>query len=171
MPPINSPCTASGACEADLRVTLAKYSAAEVIQQFFALYSSMDFKLELEDIGIGRFHFVRRKKALREFRSLSIALWGLALQKSFPNDAEAFFQEFLASLPAIFSDTKERELMENRIAIYADCLSAKKDADFLPVAEYLAEILALDAEGMRRMRIKLSLIMRKLYTMIFDKLV
>ena len=157
--------------EADLRVTVAQYSAAEVIQQFLALYNCMDFKPELEDIGIGRFHFTRRKKALREFRALSIALWGLALQKSFPNDAEAFFQEFHASLPGIFPGAKERGLMENRISVYVDCLSVKKDADFLPVAEYLATVLALDAEDMRRLRLKLSLIMRNLYTLIFDKLV
>ena len=108
---------------------------------------------------------------MREFRALSIALWGLALQKSFPNDADAFFQEFRTALPVMFPAAKERELMENRINIYVDCLSVKKDADFLPVASYLAEVLALDAEDMRRLRLKLSLIMRNLYTLIFDRLV
>ena len=39
------------------------------------------------------------------------------------------------------------------------------------MAEYLAEVLALDAEDMRRLRLKLSLFMRNLYTMIFDRLV
>lgn len=157
--------------EPNIRVTVAQYSADEVIGQFLALYNCMDFKPELEDLGIGRFHFTRRKKALREFRALSIAMWGLALQKSFPNDAEAFFQDFRASLPAIFPGAKERELMESRIDCYVDRLSVKKDTDFLPVAEYLAKVLTLDAEGMRRLRLKLSLIMRNLYTMIFDKLV
>ena len=157
--------------EAEARVTVAQYTAAEVIQQFLALYTCMDFKPELEDVGIGRFQFVRRKKALREFRALSIALWGLALQKSFPNDAESFFQEFRDDLAVLFPSAKEREMMDNRINIYVDCLSVKKDTDFLPVAEYLAEVLALDAEDMRRLRLKLSLFMRNLYTMIFDRLV
>lgn len=157
--------------ETEARVTVAEYTAAEVIQQFLAVYNCMDFKPELEDIGIGRFQFVRRKKALREFRALSIALWGLALQKSFPNDAESFFQEFREDLTALFPSVKEREMMDNRIDIYVDCLSTKKDTDFLPVAEYLAEVLALDAEDMRRLRLKLSLFMRNLYTMIFDRLV
>ncbi len=157
--------------ETEARVTVAQYTAAEVIQQFLAVYNCMDFKPELEDIGIGRFQFVRRKKALREFRALSIALWGLALQKSFPNDAESFFQEFRADLAVLFPSAKEREMMDTRINIYVDCLSAKKDTDFLPVAEYLAEVLALDAEDMRRLRLKLSLFMRNLYSMIFDRLV
>ena len=153
------------------RVTVAQYSAAEVIQQFLALYNCMDFKPELKDIGIGRFQFARRKKALREFRALSIALWGLALQKSFPNDADAFFQEFREHFPSMLSSAKENALMRSRIDIYVECLNDKKDTDFLPVATYLSEVLALDAEDMRRLRLKLSLIMRNLYTMIFDKLV
>ena len=157
--------------ESAARVTVAQYSAAEVIQQFLALYNCMDFKPELEELGIGRFHLMRRKKALREFRALSIALWGLALQKSFPNDADTFFQEFRATLASLFPSPKERELMENRINIYVDILAAKKDTDFLPIASYLAEVLALDAEDTRRLRLKLSLIMRNQYTMIFDKLV
>ena len=157
--------------EPEARVTVAQYTAAEVIQQFLALYNCMDFKPELEDVGIGRFQFVRRKKALREFRALSIALWDLALQKSFPNDAEAFFQEFRDDFTTLFPSVKERELMDSRVDIYVDCLSVKKDADFLPVAEHLAEVLAIDAEDMRRLRLKLSLFTRNLYTMIFDKLV
>ena len=172
MTPINSLLSENTTIgESAARVTVAQYSAAEVIQQFLALYNCMDFKPELEDLGIGRFQFARRGKALREFRALSIALWGLALQKSFPNDADAFFQEFRTALPVMFPAAKERELMENRINIYVDCLSVKKDADFLPVASYLAEVLALDAEDMRRLRLKLSLIMRNLYTLIFDRLV
>jgi hypothetical protein len=157
--------------DADMRVTVTQYSANEVIQQFLALYNCMDFKPELEDIGIGRFPFGRRKKALRELRALSIALWGLALRKSFPKDAADFFAAFRAFFPVIFPADKERALMENRVNIYVDCLNVKKDADFLPVAEYLAEVLALDADDMRRLRLKLSLITRNLYTLIFDRLV
>jgi hypothetical protein len=41
----------------------------------------------------------------------------------------------------------------------------------VPVAAYLAEILALNDNDMRRLRLKLSLITRHLYTLIFDKLV
>ncbi len=172
MTPINSSFFEHAtAGESAVRVTVAQYSADEVIKQFLAVYNCMDFKPELEDLGIGRFQFVRRKKALREFRALSIALWGLALQKSFPNDAENFFQEFRSALPAVFPASKERELMENRINIYVDCLNVKKDSDFLPVATYLAEVMALDTEDMRRLRLKLSLFMRTLYTLIFDKLV
>jgi hypothetical protein len=172
MPLIHSSLSAYDAAgDIGLRVTVAEYSADEVIRQFLALYNCMDFKVELEDIGISRFQFARRRRALQELRALSIALWGLALQKSFPKDAEDFFQEFLCALPIMFPVVKKRELMEKRINFYVDCLNAKKETDFLPVAEQLAKVLALDTEDMRRLRLKLSLITRHLYTLIFDKLV
>lgn len=172
MTPINSTFLGNNANAADaLRVTVAQYSADEVIQQFLALYNCMDFKSELEDIGIGRFQLARRKKALREFRALSVALWRLALQKSFPNDADAFFHQFRTTLMSIVPNNKENILFQNRINIYVDWLEPKKDADFLPVAGYLAGVLALEADDTPRLRLKLSLIMRNLYGLIFDRLV
>lgn len=153
------------------RVSVAHYTADEVIQQFLALYNCMDFKAELEEIGIGKFQFGRRRKALREFKALCIALWGLALQKSFPYDARDFFQEFQKKAPDLTARGQAAEQLRNRLNIYVDLLSPKKDADFLPVAEYLSEILALNAEDCRRLRLKLSLIIRQLYMLIFNKLV
>ena len=153
------------------RVTVALYSADEVIQHFLALYTCMDFKAELAELGIGKFQLMRRKKALREFRALSIALWDLALQKSFPKDATTFFEQFRSNAPCIAGNSGECAQLRNRVNIYVDLLMPKKDSDFLPVATYLAEVLALDAEDMRRLRLKLSLIMRHLYTLIFNRLV
>jgi len=153
------------------RVSVAQYTADEVIQQFLALYNCMNFKGELEEIGIGKFQFGRRKKALREFRALCIALWGLALQKSFPYDAQDFFREFQAKFPDLASGGKAATQLRNRVNIYVDLLTPKKDTDFLPVAEYLSEVLALDADDFRRLRLKLSLIVRNLYMLIFNKLV
>lgn len=153
------------------RVSVAHYSADEVIQQFLALYHCLDFKAELAEIGIGRFHLARRKKALHEFRVLAVALWGLALQKSFPVDAQAFFAEFKAKIPDVTGRGRTAERFANRLNIYVDLLAPKKDADFLPVAEYLSEVLALNADDFLRLRLKLSLIIRNLYVLIFDRLV
>ena len=155
----------------DARVSVAHYTADEVLRQFLGLYNCLDFKAELEDIGISRFQFVRRKKALREIRALSIALWGLALQKSFPNDAEEFFAEFREKAPMLSDGTKKAAHFQERINTYIELLDAKRDTDFLPVAEHLAETLALNSHDLRRLRLKLSLITRNLYKLIFDKLV
>lgn len=153
------------------RISVAEYSAAEVIRQFLALYACLDFKAELEEIGVKPFQFLRRTKILRELRALCIALWGLALQKSFPNNAREFFEEFRASAPMLSGKDKESLELANRINIYIDLFNPKKDTDFLPVADYLAEVLALDATDRARLRLKLSLIIRNLYTLIFNKLV
>lgn len=153
------------------RVSVAHYSADEVIEQFLALYHCLDFKAELSEIGIGRFQLARRKKAIREFKVLAVALWGLALQKSFPADAHDFFIEFRNKIPDIAGRGKAAERFVNRLNIYVDLLAPKKDGDFLPVAEYLSDVLALDQEDFRRLRLKLSLILRNLYVLIFDRLV
>ncbi len=153
------------------RISTREYSAGEIIGQFLAIYNSMDFTSELEFLGISRFHVFRRRKALREFRALCIALWGLALEKSFPKDSAQFFDEFRASSPVLAGDGKAARQMHSRVAAYRDILDEKKDTDFLPVAGYLAAELSLHAEDVRRLRLKLSLFMRNLYTLIFDKLV
>lgn len=152
------------------RVTVAHYTADEVIRQFLALYNCLDFKSELAELGIGRFQFLRRRKALRDFRALCIALWGLALTKSFPNDAEEFFTVFMASAPALVGGGEGARLLD-RVGVFGKLLLPKKDADFLPVAEYMAEVLAPSAGDRPRLRLKLSLIIRNLYMLIFNRLV
>lgn len=153
------------------RISVTRYSAEEVVSQFLSLYSCLDFKTEVAELGIGPLQIRRRRKALREFRAICIALWGIALQKSFPQDASVFFEHFRATAPFLTGKSKECARLQSRVNIYVDLMAGKKDADFLPVAEYLAEVLALNDEDMRRLRLKVSLITRHLYTLIFDKLV
>jgi hypothetical protein len=153
------------------RISVAHYSADEIINRFLELYSSMDFKAKVTELGISSLHIRRRGKALREFRAICIALWGLALQKSFPQEAQAFFEQFLVTAPFLAGKGKECARLQARVGIYVNLLADKKDTDFLPVAYYLAEVLALNAEDMRRLRLKISLLTRNLYTLIFDCLV
>jgi hypothetical protein len=153
------------------RISVAHYNADEVIRQFLGLYNSLDFKEELEDIGITRWQFLRRRKALREFRAICIALWGLALQKSFPNDAGNFFSGFRERAPMLAGNWKETACLHERVNVYIELLAPKKDTDFSPVASQMAKGLALDIEDVPRLRVKLSLSIRNLYGLIFDKLV
>lgn len=157
--------------DAQARVSVAKYHADEVIRHFLALYNCMDFKILLEELGIGRFQFLRRKKALRECRALCMALWDLALQKSFPDDAGEFFSAFREQAPDLTGAGREPSRLRTRVDTYIELLAAKKDADFLPVADYMARELAMDKADMPRLRLKLSLLIRRLYVLIFQKLV
>ena len=153
------------------RVSVTYYTADEVIRQFLGLYYCLDFKAELEDIGITRLQFIRRGKAIREFRAICIALWGLALQKSFPNDAGDFFSEFREKAPMLVGGGKESARLYERVNAYIEMLELKKDTDFSTVADLLAKTLAPHAEEVPRLRLRLSLIIRNLYVLIFDKLV
>lgn len=153
------------------RMSVAEYSSEEVLGQFLALYNGMDFKTEIENLGVNRFNASRRKRVQREFQGLSIALWRLALLKSFPNDSERFFQEFIKKSPIMNTHDCSGEEMHLRVSVYIELLEEKKDRDFLPVAGFLANVLALDEDDVERLRLKLSLIIRNLYTRIFTKLV
>ncbi len=154
-----------------LRISVAHYSADEVIQHFLGLYASLDFEAEMSGLALGFPRFIRRKRALREFRALSIALWGLALEKSFPDDAEAFFAAFLETTPFLADKGGEGARMRTRVNIYVDLLKEKKDANFRPVAAYVAEILASSRKNVPHLTMKLSLSIRNLYTLIFNRLV
>ncbi|MDR1490935.1 MAG: hypothetical protein LBS65_10770 [Desulfovibrio sp.] len=155
---------------AETRISVVNYSAEEVIRQFLALYLSLNFEEELSFIGVGRLSFFRRRKCIREFNALAIALWELALQKSFPDQAAEFFAALREDARFVGSG-REAEKLVARVDAYAELLKLRKDADFLPVAEHMAGLLSRSARDFARLRLKLSLSIRSLYTLIFDKLV
>lgn len=147
------------------------YSAEEVLGQFQSLFATLDFRAELDGLGIKRHHFFRRQAAEKEFRALCVALWGLALQKSFPDDAQAFFTRFMDTAPTVAGEGKDARLMHERVLAYAEALAPERESDFTPVAGHMAEKLAPNAEELPKIRLKLCLIIRKLYEMIFNALV
>ena len=158
-------------CSSAARITKAQYEASEVVDIFQQLFDSFDFAHELQDMGITRLQILRRKKALRELKALTIAFWRLALEKSFPEDAEDFFTAYCSHSPVIANKSREAASIRASLGIYCTLLEEKKDADFSPIAAHLAEILALNDADMSRLKFKLSLIMRSLYSTIFKNLV
>jgi hypothetical protein len=157
--------------EAPSRISVARCGAEEIVAPFLALYACLDFSSPLAELGVSVLQIRRRRKALREFRALSIALWNLALHKSFPQDRAAFFAVFCETAPCLAGKDRECLRLRERVKAYESLLAEKKDADFLPAAAYLTETLAPKAAHPSRLRLKLSLIIRDLYTRIFDKLV
>ena len=154
-----------------LAPTPVQYTAEEIVQNFQALLESLDFKNELSELGIGSMQVLRRKKTLRELRALSIALWGLALQKSFPNDAGEFFVHYAETDPVLTAKGRGPQQLRQRLEEYIQLLDVKKEKDFLPIAGHLAEKITIKSKDLPRTRLKLSLIIRNLYNLVFSKLV
>ena len=59
-------------------------AARAALENFKALLADADFTLELELLGIKRMQFMRRRQMQSELMGLYMALWRLALARSFP---------------------------------------------------------------------------------------
>lgn len=153
------------------RIQTTNYSAEEVVATFNAILHSLDYQPMFEALGIGKYNVFRKKKALRELQALSISLWNLALQRSFPTDGETFFKNYMETVLPVKVGSKDATLFTARVNTYNDLLHEKKENDFSPVAQYLADIFTNNEEASKRFTLKLSLLLRNLYTIIFDNLV
>ena len=147
------------------------YTAEEVAQNFEALLSCMDFKRDLMELGIGSLSLFKRRKALQQLTALSIALWKLTLARSFPQDADAFFQHFMENNPRVSGTGKKPEALREVVQVYVDLLAEKRDTDFSIAAQHMADALALSGADNRSFCLKISLRVRQLYNFIFAKLI
>jgi len=147
------------------------YTAEEVSQAFTALRQSLDFSREYKELGIGMFSIGKRRLVLRQFTALSIALWKLALARSFPNDAESFFAYFTKNSPLLAGRGKKAEYMRGQTAAYTALLGPAGDKDFSVAAHHMIAALGFHDEDRSRYSLKLSLRIRALYTDIFTYLI
>ena len=154
-----------------LRITVASYTADEVIATFERLLATLDFKTEMHEMGIGAMHWILRQKARKEFTALSIAFWKLALEKSFPGQAEAFFAEYRSRSPLLTGPSRQARQMNARLDSCLAVLEIKKETDFSPVAHHLATTFFPNRVDTKRAQLRLSLNARALYTLIFNNLV
>lgn len=144
--------------------------AREALENFVALLDGADFTAELELMGIGRMQFMRRRQMLVEWRGLYMALWRLALASSFPQDAERMFAAFLRSYDAAHPDKLSGRIME-RARQYWGMLQPKGDTDFSDVARHLCSFSVQDEKQARNLTLRLVLHIRKIYRIIFDRLI
>lgn len=145
-------------------------AAREALENFAALLDGADFTAELELMGIGRMQFMRRRQMLVEWRGLYMALWRLALDSSFPQDAERMFTAFLHSYHAAHPDKVSSRIME-RAREYWGMLQPRGDADFSDVARHLCSFSVRDEKQARSLTLRLVLHIRKAYKIIFDRLI
>lgn len=140
------------------------------LENFAALLENADFTPELEVMGIGRLNFVRRRQMLVEWRGLYIALWRLALGRSFPDDADAMFEEFLQTWTISHPDQLTAKAVE-RGREYWGMIEVRGDSDFSYVAKHLCSFFMQDEKKQKAMALGLILHIRKYYKLIFDRLI
>ncbi|UZP66509.1 hypothetical protein N1030_12945 [Desulfovibrio mangrovi] len=149
-----------------------QYTSDELIRIFTALLDSYDFEAEVAIFGFRKHQFIKKKKALRELAALFIALWDLALQKSFPTERELVFEEFVNRYSySAKGSNKDVELQLRSIEVYVTLLQKNRDKDFSEVAAFLADLMLEDQGAKDRARLKLALAIRAMFRLIFDRLI
>lgn len=144
-------------------------SALEALDNFEALLADASFDFELELMGIGRFQFQLRKQMIFELKGLYIALWRLALARSFPNDADAMFASFFHNFLSKHNDRASRHIAQ-RAREYWEMIHPVGDSDFTEVARHLTSFLK-DHPDSRGFTLKMALHIRKMYCFLFDRLI
>lgn len=142
----------------------------EALDNFAVLLDDTDFTAHLHLMGVGRLHFTRRKQLLLEWRGLYVALWRLALGRSFPQDADAMLEAFRRSYRERHRD-KQTPLMLERAEQYWDMMRVTKESDFTEVARHFCSFCQMTEKDTRSLQLKLVLIVRKAYTDIFRRLI
>ena len=144
--------------------------SAAVVAVVASLLLDLDAGRALHILGIGRLEFRRRARLLAEWRGLCMALWRLALQRSFPDQAEAMFRQFRESFGQSPTD-KTSALALERAPAYWEVLAERGDADFRPVSRFLAAVFFEDEARAQAMALRLMLHVRQTYQSIFDRLI
>lgn len=142
----------------------------EALDNFTVLLPDLDAGRALRLLGIGRLQFRRRARLLAEWRGLCMALWRLALQRSFPEDAGSMFCRFRESFGQRHADRTTALALE-RAPVYWQVLSERGDADFRPAARALAAVFFEDEARAQAMALRLMLHVRHTYQFIFDRLI
>ncbi len=147
-------------------------SPENVVQRFASLVQSFDFEDEFRVLEIGKLHIVKKRNALRELKALYVALWKIALDKSLPDQADDIFQRFLDSLAQNFKlNDNASAFLKRRIAVYDTLLNPTKEQNFTDVASKLLTTISKRKEPRQSLVLKLSLHIRKVYTLIFKELI
>lgn len=149
-----------------------QYTSDELIRIFSALLESYDFEAELAMLGLKKHQFLKKKKALREFTALFIALWDLALQKSFPTERDLVFEEFINRFGyTAKGSNKDVKLLLQSAEVYVTLLQKNRDKDFSEIARFFTDMLLEDTPEKDRARLKLALAIRAMFNLVFDKLI
>lgn len=156
--------------DSESRISRAFHSNAEIIQRFEAAMDSLNLKAEIAELGHGLGSIFRRGRVTRDFQAVCVVMWRLSLEKSFPEQQEEVYREFMAHSNILGSGGGRKKLAE-RINLFWEVLEAQKSADFTPLAVYLAGYLSNDLDNRKVLQLKLSLTIRRIYNFVFESLI
>jgi hypothetical protein len=145
------------------------YTKEGVLKHFEAVLESLELKQQIAELGCGMNSFFTKSRSLMEFTAMCIGLWKLALEQSFPDEAEEFFAEFVKSSSTL-GKGKKRGRMVELVNEYNELLAPKKSSDFTAISQHMADNLADASTDRKSLQLKLSLAIRKFYQTIFDHL-
>ena len=147
------------------------YTHEEVIANFQALLDNWDFSANITQLGISAIHIVRRKQMLLELKGLFAGLWRLALARSFPEDGRQIFEGYLERCVSNPKNARKGQQLVERSRNYAEMLAVRGDADFSEVSRHLISFLKLPESVRKSATLKFALEIRKMYTIIFERLI
>ena len=142
----------------------------EALDNFLVLIDDLDYKAVYEILEIGPLQFLRRRQMFIELKGLHMALWRLALSRSFPNDAEAMFPAFLRKYASTHPGVKDSRIVE-RAREYWGMLAPTGTGDFSAVARHLLSFFQRSPGDDRAAVLKLALYLNGSYNLIFDRLI
>lgn len=144
----------------------------EVLANFAALINDNAWLDHINEImGIGRFQFLLRKQMRVEILGLRMALWRLALARSFPKQADSLFLQYLDRYISDHPDKISRQVVV-RAQQYWGMLQPGGDSDFQNVAKHLTSFQEVEkGPSQKALTLKLALAIRRDYKYIFDRLI
>lgn len=146
------------------------YTTEYVVDNFVALFRDADFTKELSILKVRKFQFLRRRQLLLELRALYIALWRLALGRSFPEEGDHIFETFLSTYASKHPDTASARLLV-RARQYAEILQIEGDKNYMHISQHILSFSTLDEQDRKTLGLRLALSIRQSYTFIFDRLI
>lgn len=143
----------------------------EALANFAVLIDDTDYEAYLEMMAIGRFQFLLRKQMRIEILGLRMALWRLALARSFPTHADSMFSAFLERYTRSHPD-KHSNQAASRGREYWAMLAPGGDSDFQMVARHLTSFKEQENNAnYRALILGLALAIRSDYKFIFERLI
>ena len=146
----------------------------EVLERFQLMLDNVDFTAQMQTLGVGRFQFARRKEAKRELSAMYVGLWKLALNSSFPHNADEVLDRFLYNVCNLKGKGKQRKAEDFALLCreYSNILKERGDTNFINVALLLCQHLGCDDQSsLRRISLQMALDMRAMYHHLFERLI
>ena len=155
----------------DPAITPALYSSEEVISHFEALLEDTSFSAQLHYLGIKRaLMSPRRRRAREELQAMFIGLWKLALDSSFPTQAEEIFDAFLEKYSQGRPPKKSAQMCE-KVRNYAEMLKTCGNKDFTDIAAEVLRKINLPQVDCPKASLALALDIRAFYQTVFERLI